>query len=388
MTVYAGVDVLRRADFEHVRGRKVGLLTHLSAVGEMLIPTYSLLTGSPEVDVRALFTPEHGFFGSAREGELVNNSVDARTGLPVYSLYSEHTKPAREMFDGLDLIVVDLQDIGARCYTFAWTMSLMLEACAEAGLEMLVLDRPNPLNGLVVRGLLVEPNCTSMVGRYDSVVPLVHGMTLGELAMYYSTLIPGAENLVKVLAASGWCRSMSWRDTGLTWIPPSPAIPKVATADHYPGSVMIEGTTLSEGRGTALPFEIVGSPGIDPIELAHRLNMQHQRGVLFRPTAFRPTTGKHAGIDCRGVQAHIVEPRMYDPLRTWLNVIVTIRAYFPEEFGWAEPHNGRYMFDLLMGNRWARSMIDNDARVADILAEERKVCAEFEERRQPYLIYD
>jgi uncharacterized protein YbbC (DUF1343 family) len=384
MTVYTGIDVLRLTNFTALEGRRVGLLTHTAAADERLQSTSTVLFEAPGVDLKALYSPEHGLWSSARDGEHVDDSRDPQTRLPVFSLYGPAPDPA--MLDDIDLVVVDLVDVGARFYTYIWTMSQMMELCGERGVAMVVLDRPNPLGG-AVRGLYGDAETTSMVGRYGDSMPLTHGLTIGELARYFAAEHIAKPPKVSVVGVSGWQRNVTWPGVWRPWVPPSPAMPHFSTVQHYPGAALLEGTTLSEGRGTALPFEITGAPGIDAHHLAERLNMQHQFGVRFRPHAFRPTASKHAGVDCQGVQVHITDSRYFDPLRTWLSVIVTVRALFPESFGWAEPHEGRFHFDRLIGNTWMRPMIDSDARVDELLAHEDETIMHFEGRRLPYLLY-
>jgi len=386
MTVYPAVDVIKFDGFTALKGRSYGLLTHVAATDYLLTPTYELLANTAGIRPKALFSPEHGLLSTVPDGVKVGDLIDPRTRLPVFSLYGDQKKPSAEMLEGLDLILVDIADIGTRFYTYIWTMSYMLEACGEHGIEVMLLDRPNPLNG-VIRGLYVEPECTSFVGRYAHCVPITHGMTIGELARYFNAEFNPSPAKLTVVQVSGWSRTSRWEDLARPWILPSPAMPSISTARQYPGAALTEGTTLSEGRGTALPFEVIGAPGIDAFHLAERLNMLQLQGVRFRPHAFRPSASKHAGSDCQGVQVHITDARYFDPLRTWLNVLVTIRAIFPDQFGWIEPVGEHQHFDLLIGNSWARQMIDSDARADDILTEERDVIAHFEERRAPYLFY-
>lgn len=387
MSVHTGIDVLKLTGYVALQNRRVGLLTHVAACDNNLTPTYAVLANARNVQLKALFSPEHGLLSTAPDGAHVGHSVDAWTKLPVHSLYGDTKKPTAEMLEDIDLIVVDLQDVGARFYTYLWTMSYMLEACAEHDIEVLVLDRPNPLGGVVTAGMTIAPGCESFVGRFADALPVIYGLTIGEVARFINTeCLPKAARLT-VLSVSGWRRSMLWPDTGLPWIPPSPAMPHFSSVLQYPGAALLEGTTLSEGRGTALPFEVVGAPGINAFELAERLNAMHLLGVRFRPHAFRPTASKHAGQDCQGVQVHVTDHRYFNPLRVWLNVIVTVRALYPDIFDWIEPVNGRQHFDLLFGTTTARAMIDADARVDDLLADERHINAQFEERRVPYLLY-
>ncbi len=278
--VRTGIEVLRRDEFKPLRGLRVGLLTNPSGVDSTLISTVAILRREPDVRLAALFAPEHGVFAAAPDAERIPSTVDARTGLTVHSLYGEHFRPTRAMLADLDVVVCDLQDIGARFYTYLWTISHVLQALGEYGVPVLILDRPNPL-GDTVAGPLLRPDCASFVGRYP--IPIRHGMTLGELAtLINATWNPQPADLT-VIPCDGWGRSMTWEQTGLPFVPPSPAMPHLSTARQYPGACLIEGTTLSEGRGTALPFEIVGAPGIDGDRLADHLNGLGWSGVRFRP---------------------------------------------------------------------------------------------------------
>lgn len=386
MSLYPAIDILKLTEYGGLQGRKYGLLTHVAAGDMNLTPTYALLAAS-NTPPKALFSPEHGLMATAPDGAHVGHSIEPHTGLPVHSLYGESKKPAPEMFDGIDLMVIDLVDVGSRFYTYIWSLALMLESCGENQIEVVVLDRPNPLGGLRVSGMYGEPDCTSFVGLYPKSLPITHGMTFGEIARLFNAEINPSRCVLNIVAVSGWNRGKVWEDTGLTWVLPSPAMPSPLTARHYSGAALIEGTTLSEGRGTTLPFEVVGAPGIDGFKLAKALNNLPLAGVRFRPHAFRPTSSKYAGEDCQGVQAHITDLNRFDALHVWLNVIITIRAEYPDVFKWLDPVGENQHFDLLIGNKSARQMIDNGATANDVLANERTTIAHFEERRKPYLMY-
>jgi len=279
----------------------------------------------------------------------------------------------------LDIIVCDIQDIGVRYYTYSWTLTHIMDVAAAAGTQIMVLDRPNPLGGENVSGLSLDPELASLVGRYP--IPICHGLTLGELATLVNDLwITGDVDLV-VVQCDGWQRKMRWADTRLNWIPTSPNMPHIETVLHYPGACLIEGTNLSEGRGTALPFEIVGAPFIADDWLANELNAHDWHGVKFRPCAFHPYRSKWQDIECRGVQAHITDVDKYEPIRVWLDVIQTIRHAYPDDFAWNISH-----FDRLIGNREVRTMIDRGGDVRklnwhDDLQQFRELC-------RPCLLYD
>jgi uncharacterized protein YbbC (DUF1343 family) len=390
MTVRLGIDVLRAQAFAPLAGKRVGLFTHLAACAGDLVTTYQHLTQAEPVNVVALFAPEHGFAGAAPDGAHIDSSTDARTGLPIHSLYGKTRRPTADMLKDIDVVVVDIQDVGVRYYTFVWTMTYLLEACGEYGVAVIVLDRPNPL-GDAIYGLPLYPEMESLVGRYN--VPNAHGMTIGEMACMVNGSWSKHPADLTVIPCEGWQRAMRWHETGLHWIPPSPAMPHLSTVSHYPGACLIEGTTLSEGRGTALPFEIVGAPYIDGIWLADHLNKLGFSGVCFRPHLFRPTASKYAGQDCSGVQAHITDLAAYHPLHTWLGVLREIRHHYPADFGWTAPHAGVVSwgevchFDLLTGSNNMREGIDDGARLAFLFRDEATYCQSFMERRRPYLIY-
>jgi uncharacterized protein YbbC (DUF1343 family) len=372
-----GIDVLKSQQFAPLQGRRVGLLSNTGAVDADLRLTLDVLRANTHLV--ALFSPEHGFASTATDGEAVRSSVDLRTGLPVYSLYGDTCRPTSEMLRDIDVLVCDIQDVGARYYTYVWTISYILEAAGENGVEVVILDRPNPHGGLVVRGAPLDPKFASFVGRYN--IPIQHGMTLGELTQMFNALWTNTPAAVTVIPCKVWWRSMTWNMTGLPFITPSPAMPHYSTAQHYPGACLLEGTTLSEGRGTALPFEVAGAPYIDPFMLAEQLN-RTAVGVRYRPHTFKPFAGKYAGEVCYGVQAHITDTAAFDPIGAWLRVIHTVRHSYPKQFEWKTAH-----FDRLIGSDLPRRQIDAGVPVDDITAHWRDFCNEFKAMRQPYLLY-
>jgi uncharacterized protein YbbC (DUF1343 family) len=268
--------------------------------------------------------------------------------------------------------------IGTRYYTFLWTISHIIEACGEAGIPILILDRPNPL-GAAVGGRGLEAAHASLVGRYD--IPIQHGMTLGEMLSYLNTKHNPKPAELRVMAMEGWRREQFWHETELPFVPPSPNMPHPVTAYHYPGACLVEGTNLSEGRGTALPFEIVGAPFLDGVTLADALNAADLAGIRFRAHSFRPSASKHTGENCEGIQAHITDLKTYDPLRTWLTVIREIRLSYPEQFEW-RPH-----FERLIGSESVRHAIDAGAEVDDIMSAWDDYCSAFREDAREFLIY-
>ncbi|MCB9455729.1 MAG: DUF1343 domain-containing protein [Anaerolineaceae bacterium] len=381
-----GIDRLIDDHFAPLHGKRVALFSNLSAVNRDLVTTYDVFRMADAVNLVALFGPEHGFGGAAADGMAVDTATDPRTGLPVYSLYGETFRPTAAMLDGIDLLVCDLQDVGVRYYTFLWTLTHIMEACGEVGVPLLILDRPNPLGGTLDGGAL-EPKLASLVGRFP--IPIQHGMTIGELA----TLINGRWNPhpaeMTVYACDGWRRDQDWSRIGRAFVPPSPNMPHFVAAQHYPGSCLIEGTTLSEGRGTPLPFEVVGAPYLDGAALADALNGLKLPGVRFRPHLFEPSASKCVGQTCGGVQAHITDPVIYRPVRAWLAVIHTIRHLYPEDFAWLPQYHpaGLQHFDRLIGDRHTRRMIDAGDPVAVIVDGWQAFQAEFKALAAPHLLY-
>ncbi len=389
MTVQLGIDVLRARGFDLLRGRRVGLLTTFAAVDSDLRRTYDLLRTDERVRLAALFAPEHGLSGVGQAGEAIASARDSRTGLPVYSLYGATFRPSLEMLADIDVIVFDIADVGARYFTFLWTLAEVMAAARDV--EIVVLDRPNPLGGERIEGGALDPALISPVGGG---VPVCHGMTMGELArLLYASCDESFRGLT-VVPCDGWRRAMTWAETGLLWSPPSPNMPRFETALHYPGACLIEGTTLSEGRGTPLPFEIVGAPYIDEVELADALTALKLTGARFRPHVFKPTASKWAGEVCKGVQVYITDRAAWRPIDVWLNVIIAIRRLYPAQFAWLPPgesvEGGQaiHHFDRLIGTSAARMQIESGAAAADVMAEWADYQAAFRAFRQPFLLYD
>jgi uncharacterized protein YbbC (DUF1343 family) len=321
-----------------LRGRRTGALLHAASVGSSLRPTLSVLE---EMDARgllrlaALFGPQHGFEATTQDNMVEWRSYrHPRLGLPVHSLYGEHRRPTDAMLDGLEVLLVDLVDIGTRYYTFIWTMLLCLEAAAARGITVVVADRPNPINGTDTEGRPQRGDHLSFVGLHP--LPVRHGHTIGELAEIFRAARAPAADLV-VLPVAGWNRAHFHDETGLPWVMPSPNMPTPDTALVYPGLCLLEGTNLSEGRGTTRPFELCGAPWIDGYRLAADLNERRLPGVHFREAAFEPGFQKYAGQTCRGVQLHITDRSAFRPLRTGLEILHHVRDRYPADFAWKPP---------------------------------------------------
>ncbi|MFM7207282.1 MAG: exo-beta-N-acetylmuramidase NamZ domain-containing protein [Planctomycetaceae bacterium] len=389
--VKAGLDVLAQGT-HGLRGRRVGLVSHAPAVDRDLRTAVEVVASLPGVRLEAVFGPEHGYHGQAQDLEGIAGD-ESPAGPRIVSLYdgtAASLRPTAAQLAGLDVLVVDLVDIGSRYYTFQATMKYCLEVAAPLGIPLVVLDRPNPIGGLDVEGPAIRPGCESFVGGHD--IASRHGLTMGELAVLYARdlgLDPGA---VDVVRCGGWTRELYADACGLPWVLPSPNMPTVDTAVVYPGQCLLEGTNLSEGRGTTRPFEICGAPWIDGAALARRLGGLGLPGVAFRPVTFRPTFQKHAGIDCGGVQLHVVDRDRFLPVRTGLAVLVEMRRQDPARFAWrTEPYefvSDPIAIDLLFGSDRERLAIEAGADWRDIAAawavEERA----FAERRRDALLYE
>jgi uncharacterized protein YbbC (DUF1343 family) len=385
MSVKSGLDALIEQQFAPLAGKRVGLLTNPSAVTRDLVSAYDVFRRAPHLQLAALFSPEHGFAAVAADGEQVASSTDSQTGVPIHSLYGASLRPTRAMFDGLDVLVCDIQDIGVRYYTFAWTIMMAIEAAGEQGSDVLLLDRPNPL-GDTIDGAPVAAGYASIVGYAP--VPTQHGMTLGELARMFNGRWNPTPAALDVQPCVGYQRNMTWEQTSLPFVPPSPAMPHISTVRHYPGACLLEGTNISEGRGTALPFEICGAPFVDAAALAEHLNALELADVRFRPHSFKPTASKYAGEVCHGVQAHIIGAG-FRPLLAWVAAISVLRHLYAGRWQWLPPYPGspHLPFDRLAGSARLREQIDANVPLAELAAEWDAAASTFRAERQEYLLY-
>ncbi|NUP98433.1 MAG: DUF1343 domain-containing protein [Armatimonadetes bacterium] len=369
-------------------GERVGLLCHAASVTADLTHAAAACWAHPAIELTALFGPQHGLSTHTQDNMVEwRSGRDAHTGIPLYSLYGEVRKPTPQMLAEVDTLVVDLQDVGTRVYTYLWTLAHVLEAAAEAGKRVVVLDRPNPI-GAAVEGPLLQPAYASFVGLYP--LPLRHGLTLGELAAYLNTEHQLGADLT-VVELEGWRREQWFDQTGLPWVMPSPNMPTLETAAVYPGAVLVEGTTLSEGRGTTRPFELLGAPGIDPDALTARLTSLALPGVSFRPATFQPTFQKHAGQLCGGLQMHVIDRRLFQPVLTTALVLSAIWADWPTTVRWLEPPyeyvHDRLPIDLLAGHPGLREGVEQGRTAGEWLAHWRAERAPFEAARTAYLRY-
>ncbi|MCB9597946.1 MAG: DUF1343 domain-containing protein [Sandaracinaceae bacterium] len=385
MTVVTGLDRVVAGEAS-IEGR-AGLLAHPASVDRRLVHARRALADAG-VDVVAIFGPEHGYGGEAQDMIEVGDLRDPE-GLPIYSLYgkTEATlSPTPAQLEGLDVLVVDLQDVGSRYYTYVWTAGLALVAAARAGVRTVVLDRPNPLGGRHVEGAPQRPGHRSFVGLYD--VAVRHGMTIGEIATMVRELEGIDEAALEVVEMRGWDRAMTFEHTGLPWVLPSPNMPTLDTARVYPGGCLLEGTALSEGRGLTRPFEIWGAAGLDGVALAQRVPLD---GATLRPTTFTPTFHKHAGAICGGVQVHVTDPDAFRPYEAYLRLIAASRDLLGDRFEW---RHAPYEFvadipaiDLLTGGPELRDAVDRGTGIDAVVAAERAGGEAFEATRRPWLRY-
>ena len=381
MPVLAGVDVLERDQFRQLTGQRVGLITNQTGRNRTGVSTAELLHLAPNVNLVALFSPEHGWEGQLDESKI-GDSVDAKTGLKIFSLYGETHygethKPSAEMLSEVDTLVFDIQDIGTRFYTYISTMGEAMQAASESGKHFVVLDRPNPINGVDVAGPMLDHNAESFVGFHQ--LPVRHGMTMGEIAM----LLKGELKLeldLQVVRCEGWHRQDYWERTNLTWINPSPNMRSLTQALLYPGVGLLETTNVSVGRGTDTPFEVLGAPWIDGMELAARLNTRQLPGVIFIPIKFTPNSSKFAGQACAGINIAITDRKVFEPVRCGLEIACQLRSLYPKAW---ETKN----FNRLLGNQLVFESVLAGESGENVFEKSLIGLSDFKHRRSQYLLY-
>ncbi|HEY0672300.1 MAG TPA: DUF1343 domain-containing protein [Longimicrobiales bacterium] len=378
-TVIPGIEVLVRSHMDTLRGLRIGLITNHTGKTRSGESSIDVLHQDARVQLVALFAPEHGIRGAVEGGVTIETERDSRTGLPIRSLYGATLKPTPEMLRDIDALVFDIQDIGARYYTYPWTMVLAMQAAAENGKRFVVLDRPNPIGGELVQGNINDT--TSFVGLYP--VPMRHGMTVGEIARFVNREYNINANLL-VIPVGGLTRRMWFEDTRLPWTPPSPNMPSIESATHYPGLCVFEGTNLSVGRGTPTAFQMIGAPWLDARELARRMSGHKFPGVRFEAMTFtpaRPGDNKYDNQLVNGVRFITTNRRTYDPTRVALAALLEVRAMHAAEFKW-QPS-----FARLYGVRGTRALIEGGATYDQLTAAWDSELAKFEARRLRYLLY-
>ncbi len=403
--VKPGVEVFLASGLDLVRGKKVGLITNPSGVDSRLRSSIELLQAAEGVELVALYGPEHGVRGNAQAGEYVPFYYDDKFRLPVFSLYGQSFQaspgmlrniddfmrsfdttgagkiPEKAMIKEVDALIFDLQDIGTRVYTYIATMAYAMQAAAEAGVDFIVLDRPNPINGRDLAGPVLEyPEFSSFVGLYP--IPERHGMTVGELARMFNEKFLSKKVRLTVIPMEGWRREMWFDETGLPWVMPSPNMPTLDTATVYPGQVLIEGTNISEGRGTTRPFELFGAAWIDGFALARKLNALGLAGVVFREAWFTPTFSKFGGQLCGGAQIHVLDRNLYRPFEAALHVLKTIKEMYPRNFEFHADY-----FDKIAGTSKIRRAMESGAKVEEIVRTYEAGLRAFDYERRPFLLY-
>jgi uncharacterized protein YbbC (DUF1343 family) len=383
--VRTGFEVLHAGGYRELRGQKIGMVANPTAVTRDLTHEVDVMHAANGVDLVAVFGPEHGFRGSAQAGGSEGSYKDPRTGIPVYDAYAKSSQQIAADFTkaGVDTVVFDIQDVGARFYTYVWTMRDCMQAAALAGKRFVVLDRPNPLGGREATGPVLHPEYASGVGREP--IAQQHGMTVGELALLFDREFLGGKVKPQVVKMRGWRRGMGYEETALPWVMPSPNMPTVDTAFAYPGMGMFEAVNLSEGRGTTRPFEIVGAPYLD-WHWVDALNGLGLPGVRFREAYFVPTFSKWQNQNCAGVQLMVTDRRRYDSIRTALAMIVTARKMYPKDFGWRES-TPPYWIDKLTGSDLVRTGVDRGETADQIAAAWQGELARFRAQRARYLLY-
>ena len=388
----AGTSVLgseRLLGSNRLDGARVGIVCNPASVDRDLAQVADRLAAHPRARLAAIFGPQHGFRSDVQDNMIeTRHAHDEIRRVPVYSLYSDTREPTAEMLRDLDVLVIDLQDVGVRIYTYIYTMAHCLKAARRYGLKVIVCDRPNPIGGIEVEGPVLVPGNESFVGMYP--IPMRHGLTIGELARLFNEHFGIGADL-EVVAMEGWRREMYFDDTGRTWIMSSPNIPTFETTLVYPGTVLFEGTNVSEGRGTTRPFELVGAPWVVAERFADVMNRRNLPGVFFRPVLFEPTFHKHAGKACAGCQIHVLDRRTFRPVEAAVALLESFRAAGTDRFTWRDPpyeyEHARNPFDVLAGSPTLREQLESGVASHEIARSWESSVKEFEAIRKRFLLY-
>ncbi len=389
--IRTGIEALYLSPPEWMKNKRIGLLCNAASCDSRYRHASELIDQAFPGALRAIFSPQHGFFAEKQDNMIESDHfIDSKRGIPVYSLYGETRIPTPEMFEKIDVLIVDLQDAGARVYTFFTTMAYCMEQAAKMKIKVVIADRPNPIGGRQMEGNLLRPDCQSFVGRFP--IPMRHGLTPGEFARYINTAHEIRCDLA-VIPMSGWKRVMYYNDTGLAWIPPSPNLPTPSTAMVYPGQVLLEGTNLSEGRGTTQPFEIFGAPYLDTDAIIKAMGGRDLPGAFLRPVIFEPVSNKWASSTCHGFQIHVTDPGKYSPYETSIRLIASIyQRHHEDGFEWKQPPYeyewDRNPFDLITGNRQIRESIEAGIPVDKLKENWKKELAGYRKEIESFLLYD
>ncbi len=376
--VELGIDLIDE-NLDIFKDKKVGLITNATGISSEYKSSIDILY--EKVNLTCLFAPEHGIRGTNQAGGSVSNEIDPVTNLTVYSLYGSTLDPTKEMMDKIDIMCIDIQDVGARFYTYIYTMAHAMQACKKYNKQFVVFDRPNPVNGTIVEGTILDTNYSSFIGMY----PIVqrHGMTIGEIAKYFNEEQNIDCNLT-IIKMKNWNRDSFFDECNVPWVNPSPNMPTLDTAIVYTGTCIFEGTNISEGRGTTKPFEFIGAPFIDSIALANRLNELNLDGVYFRPTSFTPSTSKHSGQVCNGVQVHVTNRNTFDSVKTGYAMLETIRTMYPSDFKILNASYSKCQLNLLTGNSYINKHTYTLEKQFEFIDEDTKT---FLSIRKKYLLY-
>lgn len=387
--VKLGLETLLEQSNSLLRGARIGVICNQASVDHSYRHAADLLHNHPDINLRALFGPQHGIRGDVQDNMIeTEHSLDRQTGLPVHSLYSETREPTDEMLADVDTLVFDMQDVGCRIYTFVYTLANCMRAAKRLGKRVVVCDRPNPINGVQMAGNILEPEYASFVGQFP--LPTRHGMTVGELAQMFNEHFKIGCDL-EVVPMTGWRREFWLDETDAPWVLPSPNMPTIDSATVFPGTVHFEGTQVSEGRGTTRPFELIGAPYIDPDAYAEKLNGLALSGVYFRSCVFQPTFQKHAGASCGGVQIHVTDRYVFEPWLAGIAMVKFAHDMYPNDFRWKEPPYeyvfDKNPFDVIGGTAKIREAFENGTDLETIGAETKAPLEEFKELRESYLLY-
>lgn len=387
--IFTGLDLFEKLWPKDLRGVRVGLVVHPASVNRRLEYAVPVCIKSKKFKLTTLYGPQHGILGQTQDNMIEWEGFrDPVTGLPVYSLYGKTRKPLPGMLVNIDVLIVDLQDVGSRYYTFIWTLELCMQACHESGKTLVILDRPNPIGGRITEGPVLKPEFASFVGLRP--LPVRHGMTIGEIGLYVGdAFYPGLD--YRVIPMQGWKRKMWFDETGLPWVLPSPNMPTLDTALVYPGMCLLEGTNISEGRGSARPFEIFGAPFIHPATIVKVLNEFRLPGVVFRPLSFQPTFQKHANKLCGGAQIHVIDRERFKPFKTGVAVLKAIHNTYPRDLAWKQPpyeyEEINLPVDILAGTDRLRKEIETWTELHAMERWWKEEARGFEKIRGKYLIY-
>jgi uncharacterized protein YbbC (DUF1343 family) len=386
--VRLGVEKLLE-DPQPLRGARVGLICNQASVDHSFVHVADRLSEHPDIRLTALFGPQHGIRGDVQDNMIETaHAIDRETGLPIYSLYSETREPTEEMLNDVDLLLFDMQDVGCRIYTFAYTLANCMRAAQRLSKKLIVCDRPNPIGGSAVAGNVLETEFVSFVGQFP--IPTRHGMTIGELAQMFNDYFNLGCQL-EVVRMDGWERKFWFDETDAPWVLPSPNMPTLESATVFPGTVHFEGTQMSEGRGTTRPFELIGAPYVIPQDYAEALNSLTLPGVYFRSCVFRPTFQKHGNVSCGGVQIHVLDRDSFEPVITGLAMVKVAHDMYRTEFAWKEPPYeyvyDKNPFDVIAGTSKLREAIERGTALNDIERNWQPQLDDFKQAREPFLLY-